>query len=98
MLSKLLNAVANDHRSEVSTVKSDVEALNEEAFRSELITETDQSLRSSPQSDIAGAARDWLHRGIVQATDLATRWCDLVDRENDSSTQSQNQWLSGPRC
>ena len=94
MLSKLLRTVADDHRSEVSTVKSDVEALNEEAFRNELIAESDQSLRSSPKSDIAGAARDWLHRGIIQATDLATRWCDLVDRENESRIQSQNQWLS----
>ena len=94
MLSKLLRTVADDHRSEVATAKSDIEALNEEAFRSELINETDQSLRSSPRSEIAGAARDWLHRGITQAADLATRWCDLVDRENDSRTQSQNQWLS----
>ena len=94
MLSKLLRTVADDHRSEVATVKSDIEALNEEVFRSELINETDQSLRSSPRSDIAGAARDWLHRGITQAADLATRWCDLVVRENDSRTQSRNQWLS----
>ena len=94
MLSKLLSRVADDHRSEVSTVKNDVEALNQEAFRSDLINETDQSLRPSPKSDIAGAARDWLHRGIIQGTDIAAWWCDLVDRENDSRTQSQNQWLS----
>ena len=94
ILSKLLSTVADDHRSETSTVKSDVEALNQEAFRNDLINETDQSLRSNPKSDIAGAARDWLHRGIIQGTDIATRWCDLVDRENASRTQSQNQWLS----
>ena len=94
ILNKLLSTVADDHRSEASTVNSDVEALNQEAFRTDLINETDQSLRSNPQSDIAGAARDWLHRGIIQGTDIATRWCDLVDRENDSRTQSQNQWLS----
>ena len=95
MLSSLLSTVVDDHRSEIEKVKSDVEALNQEDFRSDLINETDQSLRSSPKSDIAGAARDWLHRGIIQATDLATRWCDLVDKENDTRTQSQNQWLSG---
>ena len=94
MLNNLLRTVADDHRSEIATVKSDVEALGQEAYRVELINETDQALRSSPKNAIAGAARDWLHRGIIQATTLATRWCDLVDRENDSRTQSQNQWLS----
>ena len=94
MLSKLLNTVADDHRSEVGTVKSDIEALKQEAFRSELISGTDQSLRSNPKSNISGIASDWLHRGIIQAADLATLWCDLVGRENDSRTQVQNQWLS----
>ena len=94
MLNNLLSRVAEDHRSEVARVQSDVEALGEEAFRLELINETDRSLHSNAKSDITGAARDWLHRGIIQATELASRWCDLVDRENESRTQSQNQWLS----
>ena len=72
MLSNLLSTVADDHRSEVATVKSDVEALDQEAYRIELINETDRSLRSNPKNDIIGAARDWLHRGIIHATELAT--------------------------
>lgn len=94
MLNNLLSRVAEDHRSEVTRVQSDVKALTQEAFRLELINETDRSLHSNAKSDITGAARDWLHRGIIQATELASRWCDLVDRENESRTQSQNQWLS----
>ena len=94
MLNDLLSKVAEDNRSDVAKVQSDVEALSQEAFRLELIKETDRSLHSNAKSDITGAARDWLHRGIIQATDLASRWCDLVDRENESRTQSQNQWLS----
>ena len=94
MLSNLLSTVADDHRSEVATVKSDVEALDQEAYRIELINETDRSLRSNPKNDITGAARDWLRRGIIHAIELTKRWCDLVDRENESHTQSQNQWLS----
>ena len=94
MLSNLLSTVADDHRPEVAKVKSDAEALGQEAFRIELINETDKSLHSNARNDITGAARDWLHRGIIQATELALRWCDLVDRENESHTHSQNQWLS----
>ena len=93
-LSNLLSTVAEDHRSEVETVKSDVEALTQEAYRSELIHETDRTLRPSQKNDITGAARNWLHRGIIQATDRATRWCELVAPENQSRTESQNQWLS----
>lgn len=94
MLNNLLSTVADDHRSEITPVKSDLEALGQEAYRIELINETDRAVHSNAKNDITGAARDWLHRGIIQATELATRWCDLVDREKETRTQSQNQWLS----
>ena len=95
ILSNLLGAVASDHRSSVAEVKAHVEELRQETYKAEVIAELDKSLRSSPRSDIVGAARDWLHRGIIEATDQATRWCDLVERANEASNQSQNQWLSG---
>ena len=94
MLENLLIAVAEDHRSEVESVKSDVEALRQEAYRIELINDIDRSVHSRIKNDITGAARDWLHRGIVHATELAKRWCDSVERANESSTHLQNKWLS----
>ena len=94
ILSNLLGVVAADQRSEVARVRRDVESLRQEAYRAEVITELDRTLRSSPRSDIVGAARGWLHRGIIEATDQTARWCDLVERANEASSQSQNQWLS----
>ena len=94
MLNNFLSAIADDQRSEVATVKSDVEALGQEAYRIELINEVDRAIHPNAKNDVTSAARDWLHRGIIHATELATRWCDLVDREKETRTQSQNQWLS----
>ena len=94
MLTTLLSAVAYDKRSELATVKSDVEALNQETYRSEVISETDRSLRSNPGNDIAGAARDWLHHGITHACSLAARWCELAEKENEALKRPRNQWLS----
>lgn len=95
MLSDLLRPVVDDRRGEVARVKSDVEALKQDSYRSEVIEESDRIvLGSSPRNEITGAARAWLNRAIGEACDLAARWCALVERESDSRDQAQNRWMS----
>ena len=95
MLNNLLKTVAADNRQQVSSVRSDVDALNQDSYRNEVITEADQSLLGAiPKAEIAGAARGWLQRGIGEACHLAEQWCDLVERYNKTREQAQNLWLS----
>ena len=92
-LNDLLSAAAADNRSRVDTVKNEVESLRQEARRTEIIAGLNEQQRSSPRGPIVGAARDWLHRGIIEALDQAALWCELVERANDANSQSQSQWL-----
>ena len=95
MLNGLLRAAADDRRGEVASVRSDVDALKQDSYRTEVIVEADGIvLGSSPRNEITGAARAWLHRAIGEACDLASWWCDLVGRSNEANEQAQNQWMS----
>ena len=95
MLNDLLSSVAGDRREEVTKVRSDIEALKQDSYRTEVIVEADRSmLGSSRRTDITGGARAWLQRGIGEACDVAARWCALVGRDNGAREQAQNQWLS----
>ena len=94
-LNDLLGPAAGDRRDEVESVRSDIEALRQDSYRSEVIAEADRLiLGSRPRSDITGAARAWLQRGIVEACDRAARWCDLVERDYENREQAQGRWLS----
>ena len=94
MLNALLSPVAGDRRGDVPGVRSDIEALKQDSYRTEVIAEADSLMRgSSPRPDITGAAREWLQRRIGEACDVATRWCDLVGRDDQAREQAQNQWL-----
>ena len=64
-------------------MRSDIEALKQDSYRTEVIVEADRSmLGSSRRTDITGGARAWLQRGIGEACDVAARWCALVGRDN----------------
>ena len=94
-LKDLLGPAADDRRDEVKRVRSDVAALRQDAFRNEVIDDADRlTVSSRPRPNIAGAARAWLQRGIVEACDRAARWCDLVERGNENKNQEQSRWLS----
>ena len=90
----MLSEVANDGRSGVDDVRALASDTKLEVTRAEFITEANRSIQSNSRSEITGAARDWLHRGIDEAGQLAMQWCDLVGRAATSRAQSQNQWLS----
>ena len=94
LVHNLLSPVMADQRSELVAVKSRVDELRQETYRAEIIAELNENLRSSPKGRIVGAAREWLHHRIDEAIEQAERWCDLVERANEASDQSQNQWLS----
>ena len=94
-MSDLLRPAVEDRRGQVASVRSDVEALQQDSYRTEVIVEADRSLfGSSRRTEIMGGARAWLNRAIGQACDLAARWCSLVEREDEAREQSQNQWMS----
>ena len=94
-LNDLLGPAAGDRRGEVERVRSDIEALRQDSFRSEVIADADRlMLGSRLRSNITGAARAWLQRGIGEACDLAARWCDLVERDYGNREQAQSRWLS----
>ena len=94
-LNDLLGPAADDRRDEVERVRSDTEVLRQDSFRSEVIADADRlMLGSRPRSNITGAARAWLQRGIGEACDLAARWCDLAERDVEHREQAQNRWLS----
>ena len=93
-LYEMLSEVANDRRSGVDDVRALASEAKLEVKRAEFITEANRSIQSNSRSDITGAARDWLHRGIDEAGQLAVEWCDMVGRAATSRDQSQNQWLS----
>ena len=91
----LLGPAAGDRRDEVESVKSDIEALRQDSYRNEVISDADRlMLGSRPRSNITGAARAWLQRGIVEACDRAARWCDLVERVYENREQAESRWLS----
>ena len=94
-LYEMLSPVADDDRSRIASVRKSADELKLEVKRREIITATTRSIQSNSRSEITGAARDWLHRGIVEAGQRAVQWCDLADRAATSRDQSQNQWLSG---
>ena len=93
-LYEMLSEVARDGRSRVDHVRALASETRLEVKRAEFITEANRSIQGNSRSEITGAARDWLHRGIDEAGQLAVQWCDLVDRAATSRAQSQNQWLS----
>ena len=94
-LKALLGPAADDRRDEVERVRNDIAALRQDAFRNEVIDDADRLiLGSRPRPNIAGAARAWLQGGIGSACDLAARWCDLVERDNENQKQAENRWLS----
>ena len=94
-LKDLLGPAADDRRDEVERVRSDIAALRQDSFRNEVIDDADRlMLGSRPRPNIAGAARAWLQRGIGEACDLAARWCDLMERDNENQKQAQSRWLS----
>ena len=95
MVNDLLSPVAGDRRREVASVRSDIGALKQDSYGTELIAEADRlTLGFSHKTDITGAAREWLQRRIGEACGVAERWCDLVERDHVSPEQAQNQWLS----
>ena len=94
-LNDLLGPAAGDRRDEVESVKSDIEALRQDSYRNEVISDADRlMLGSRPRSNITGAAMAWLQRGIVEACDRAARWCDLVERVYENREQAESRWLS----
>ncbi|MXX93391.1 MAG: cadherin-like beta sandwich domain-containing protein [Chloroflexi bacterium] len=94
ILGTLHATVGGDVRVEVATARSEVETLRLSPFVDELINETDHSLHPNIRNEIAGAARIWLKQRIAEAVDIAAEWCDLVERANQSSSGTRNQWLS----
>ena len=94
-LNEMVGAVADDDRSRVDSVRKSADELKLEVNRRAIITEATRSTQSNSRSEITGAARDWLHRRIAEAGQLAVQWSDLIDRAETSRDQSQNQWLSG---
>ena len=95
LLNILLSPVVDDRRGEAAKVRNDIEALKRDSRRAEAIAEADRLvLGSNPRSDITGAAKAWLQRAIVEACELATGWCDLVEREIETRKQAQSRWLS----
>ena len=94
ILYKLLATVCGDVRVEVTTARSDVNALRQSPFVDELINDTHSSLHPNVKNQIAGSARVWLCLRITEAVDIAAEWCDLVERVNHSESGTRNQWLS----
>ena len=95
MLNDLLRPAVEDRRGQVASVRSDVEALQQDSYRTEVIVEADRNVfGSSRRTEIMGGARAWLNRAIGQACDLAAQWCSLVERDDKAREQGQNQWMS----
>ena len=93
-ISELLGPVIGDRRSEAGRVR---EALSEWGPEPtlEIINATDSELEAgkTPKPPITGNARNWLLRGVEDATSKVERWCRLVEEENEVRSIASNSYL-----
>ena len=94
ILGALHKTVGGDVRSAVVKVKNDINILRQPALIDDRINEADRLIHPYVRNEIAGKARTWLNQRIAEAVDIASEWCDLVERANDAKRGPQNKWLS----
>ena len=84
-LRELLLPVSGNDRSMVSEVRQMAEQWQRSDYAAAQIDRIDQNLSGRKDHPIVGAIRRHLHREIFEACQLARRWCDLVEHEQQIS-------------
>ena len=93
-ISELLGPVLRDARNEAGRVREVLEEWGSEPTV-ETINATDRELEAgkTPKPPITGNARNWLLRGVEDATSKVERWCRLVEEENEIRSMASNSYL-----
>ncbi len=82
-ITEMLSPVKENDHTRVDTVRTAISELQGDAAV-EMIHRTDQLLEEgkTPKPEITGKARNWLLKGIAEATAIGNHWCELVEYEN----------------
>ncbi len=82
-ITEMLSPVKENDHTRVDTVRAAISELQGDAAV-EMIHRTDQLLEEgkTPKPEITGKARNWLLKGIAEATAIGNHWCELVEYEN----------------
>ena len=93
-ISELLGPVLRDARNEAGRVREVLEEWGSEPTL-ETINATDRELEAGkiPKPPITGNAKNWLLRGVEDATSKVERWCRLVEEENEIRSMASNSYL-----
>ena len=93
-ITEMLSPVREDDRTKVDLVKAEVSEW-ESGAAVETIHRTDQLLEEgkTPKPEITGRPRNWLLKGIAEAKEIAGRWCELIEYENEVQQGPRDKYL-----
>ena len=93
-ITEMLSPVKENDHTRVDTVRAAISELQSDAAV-EMIHRTDQLLEEgkTPKPEITGKARNWLLKGIAEATAIGNHWCELVEYDNEVREGPKDTYL-----
>ena len=94
IITEMLGPVIEDRQSHLKEVREAVSNLTQDIATDE-INRINRLLGEgkTPRAPITGGARNWLLNGIAEASELAERWCELVEYERDVQANARDRYL-----
>ena len=93
-ITKMLSPVKENDHTKVDIVRAEISECQGDGAV-EVIHRTDQMLEEGKTSkpEITGKARNWLVKGIAEATEIGKHWCELIEYDNEVRQAPKDAYL-----